>query len=149
MIYNMLIALSNLSLILFVKEDLNPGWYAPMIASLLYHLAEKKPGITGVPYLRDYDIELLIADRFMVVFALYSIIRAMKNMRMKMVVIGLFGFSALFYSDKKLIYEFFGNTEYVPPLHPLLYTISHSIWHLCAFYIYGKCLDYNYKLLSH
>ncbi len=138
---NFIVSASNLVFLYFTRDkSVNLPLYFPMVASIVYHLAEVKHRLIGFPILNKYASELLWIDRIGAFYAaaimLLDVYHNPSLLTRKLIVIGAIGFAALAYSEmdtacKKL----FGldltlsHTEFV---------VSHCIWHLCAM----KCFSY-------
>jgi hypothetical protein len=109
--------------------------YFPMVASIIYHLAETKHNLPGIPFMNKYANQLLNIDRIGAVDAfIYISSKIYQNPNLltsKLVSIGLVGFVALAYSEKDVIANKLFN-EKINISHTE-FVISHIIWHLCAF----------------
>ncbi len=110
-------------------------YYFPMIASLIYHLAENKGDLVGIPYLNKYAEELLLIDRF---FALCAIIFVITQISKNLYLITpmfirkfILGLSFLIISDGDMIFGSLNNNQI--KISPLLFTITHTLWHFLAF----------------
>jgi hypothetical protein len=135
---NTLVAISNFSFLYFMKnkKNINSLLYLPMIASVIYHLAETKHKLPGFPILNKYAYHLLNLDRLCAIGAGSFIISRLYNfpylLSYKLVLIGIVGFVGLAYSEKSTIAKNIFNNNDIN-ISYTEFTISHIIWHLCAF----------------
>lgn len=144
---NILVSLSNFSFIYFIsimnKENFSYFLYLPMIASFIYHLAETKNNLPGIPYINKYSNFLLNIDRICAVFAgtfiLNQIYYNQKLLTLNIIINIIIGFLGLAYSEKDTIAKKLLNNNKVDISH-FEFTISHIIWHVCAFKILASTI---------
>lgn len=133
---NILVAISNLSFLYFARQKNIPAIvYSPMIASFIYHLAETKHKLPGIPFLNRYSYQLLNLDRLCAYGAVYLVLSKIYQkpelLTSEFILIGLVGFGALAYSEQDtIVQKLFGK---VISVSYLSYTLSHIVWHLSAF----------------
>lgn len=126
MLVNILVAYSNFPALAFAEYN----HYAlfPIIASFLYHLSETNHSLQGIPILNEYSSELLIIDRFFACVSItYVLLKLTRNYKIgcKFYAAATLGLVCLLYSEKTYINLKISKLEYL---------ITHSTWHLCAFY---------------
>ncbi len=136
---NILVALSNLYFYFLVKDkNINPVLYFPMIASFVYHLAETRHKLPGILLLNKYDSYILVFDRIGAaissLFIVYKLYYYTMLLTFDFIFTSVFGFACLVYSDRDIFAKiiFNSNNDKIIVSHTE-YTITHIIWHLCAF----------------
>jgi hypothetical protein len=103
--------------------------FAAMVASFIYHLSETKHDLPGLPHLNKYSWQLLQIDRFFaVIAALYIAWQYFYFMNWfqneQVHTLSIVGFIFLYLSELVNCND-----------NPWWFTITHSIWHFCAFSI--------------
>jgi hypothetical protein len=133
---NLFVASTNLCGLYFARNKSFQGQmiiYIPMIASIIYHLAETKHNLPGLPFLKNYASLLLTIDRLCVAGTICSLLYVNKNnignlFNTDNLIIALLGFSSLLWSEKDKFPHLFGN------LSKTEFAVSHGLWHILAFY---------------
>lgn len=141
MIYNILVALSNYTVLPLVLTNTSAYKYLtllPMTASFIYHLAETKHNLPGVYPLNTYSYQLLNLDRLFAVLSgglvVCILLKNPKLITLKLLSLGLVGVTSLLYSER----------DKIPGLtiRPFSFLISHTVWHITAFYILNHCIKH-------
>jgi hypothetical protein len=144
LIPNILVAISNLYFYYLVKDkNINLLLYFPMIASFLYHFAETRHKLPGIPLLNKYDRQILVIDRIGAIMSGLIMINKLyyypELLTYNFIFTGLFGFACLVFSDRDIFAEKLFNNNSIT-VSQFEFTISHIIWHMCAFYCFASIL---------
>jgi hypothetical protein len=123
-IHNCVVAFSNLVIGLpilhLLSAQANSMKYAlivcAMCASFVFHLSETKHQLPGLPILRNYTWHFLQVDRFFAILAALYVFANFISWYLGIIGFVLLGISEFFSEGKKW-----------------RFTITHSLWHVCAF----------------
>ena len=144
---NIVVAMSNLYFLYLARNDnIHYILFFPMMASFIYHLAETKHGLQGLPIINKYSDELLFVDRIGAFFAAIYILQQIELYTIFLLIIGLI-FLIHSEMDNIISYTKCKITKYNiyqinPHLTPIEYIVSHCLWHVFAF----EALYYSIKL---
>lgn len=150
MFINIFVALTNLIGYTYIKKHtpISKTIFIlfPMIASVVYHLAETKHGLEGIYPLNHYADQLLVVDRIGAFFAGLIVFTVLKNkgyhseffkrtLTLGFIALICLGMSEIDVGFKILrIYDGFVINKWQ-------FLIFHSLWHLLAFMILGNCIS--------
>lgn len=146
---NVLVTCSNLSLIVFmyyynVSIMNNMLTLIPMCASMIYHISEVKHGLPGIYPLNKCSNELIWLDRISAVsacvYGAYTLYQT-GNIDYTMCAIGLFGLVCLGVSEYDVVYMKLINNKLKIHVNKDVFLVSHSLWHISAFYLLAKILS--------
>ena len=133
---NYAVASSNLAAVAFVWNVRSAWKWAvalPVLASVLYHLAEVKHGLPGVSPLNKHARALLWLDRlFAVASAAVVLLSCVSRPAQTLgdawfLAAGSVGPACLLWSERDVAF-----TKW--KLAPLEYLLTHAVWHAAAFY---------------
>lgn len=145
---NLIVAASNLTGLVFSRDiPHSERWfiYLPMLASVLYHLAEVKHGLPGVYPLNLYAGPLLWVDRLFAAISAcivgYALWYQPKIGTLTFWIVGIVGLVCLALSERDTTYRMlFNKTIYVSEGE---YLFTHSTWHICAFYCLSQAIRHS------
>jgi len=144
---NLLVAISNVFVIPFssgTSFEIRTVMYLTALFSGIYHLSETKYGLQGFTPLNRYSASLIQIDRF---FAIFSFMLVAVECYTKPTVITkrflhvlILGILCLLISERDIAFRFITKRYVIPALFKptkIDFCITHSLWHLCAFYSMG------------
>jgi len=141
---NIIVTLSNFSFIgylhYFKVTNAHILTYIPMIASILYHAAERKHGLPGIYPLNQYCNELIWFDRIAAAgVSVYAANRYITHGDItEFISYGIIGLMCLGISEYDIIAKLFGIKL---KMNIYVFTVFHSIWHNIAFWLLAKALS--------
>jgi hypothetical protein len=155
MFINIFVALTNLVGCTYIKKHTPMSKTIfilfPMIASVVYHLAETKHGLEGIYPLNQYADQLLIVDRIgaffaglfvLVVLVVLTVLKKKRHYQFFFESILMLGFIAIVclgMSEIDVGFKILGIYDGFV-INKWQFLFFHSLWHLLAFTILGKCV---------
>lgn len=142
---NLIVACSNFVGLYFASNNFGkhlPYILPPALASFLYHLAERKHELTGFPYIKNYDKDLIWLDRFFAFLSIFHVAKLAKWNDFPLR-IGTIGILSLAISERDILSMFL---KLILPINQYRVTkfdfmITHTTWHVCAFYVLWYVVD--------
>jgi hypothetical protein len=145
---NLVVAFSNLSaLVINHSYNLSGNLYylIPMVASFLMHISERKHGLQGFPPFNRFSREFLWIDRIVAYISVGVVLYNFNNLSGPSILYGLFGLLCLFISENipggSQGAEKETLVRYTQDLHWIIFSITHCLWHVLAFYV--LCMSFN------